>query len=131
LPSQWESGLFGIPCRIGGPVSLISALSAHAFITLYPVNPATATRYRQVLKPAARKATRAMPKSVSSSCGSTATSLPLLLLDDPQTRQLGRLLEQRRGAVDLRTLVANMLRDALAGLGGCGGTDDLDYYLRV
>ncbi len=36
-----------------------------------------------------------------------------MLLDDPQTRQLGRLLEHRRGAVDLRTLLTNMLRDAL------------------
>jgi transposase len=36
-----------------------------------------------------------------------------LCLDDAHTRQLHRLLEHRRKTIDLRTLLTNMLRDAL------------------
>jgi transposase len=92
---------------------LISALMAYPFLVLYPVNPATAARYRQAFKTSRAK----------SDPSDAQVCLELLLHhrakltpwhpDDPQTRTLARLLEQRRGTVDLRTLLANMLRDAL------------------
>jgi hypothetical protein len=92
---------------------LISALMAYPFLVLYPVNPATAARYRQAFKTSRAK----------SDPSDAQVCLELLLQhrekltpwrpNDPQTRALTRLLEHRRGAVDLRTLLTNMLRDAL------------------
>lgn len=92
---------------------LISALLAYPFLVLYPVNPASAARYRQAFKTSRAK----------SDPSDAQVCLELLLQhrdkltpwhpDDPQTRQLARLLEHRRGTVDLRTLLTNMLRDAL------------------
>jgi transposase len=92
---------------------LISSLMTYPFLVLYPVNPATAARYRQAFKPSRAK----------SDPSDAEVCLELLLHhrdkltpwqpDDPQTRELKGLLEQRRGTVDLRTLLTNMLRDAL------------------
>jgi len=92
---------------------LISALMAYPFLVLYPVNPATTARYRQAFKTSRAK----------SDPSDAQVCLELLLHhrdklmqwqpDEPQTRELARLLEHRRGAVDLRTLLTNMLRDAL------------------
>ena len=80
---------------------LISALMAYPFLVLYPVNPATAARYRQAFKTSRAK----------SDPSDAQVCLELLLHhrakltpwhpDDPQTRTLARLLEQRRGTVDL------------------------------
>ncbi len=92
---------------------LLSALSAHEFITLYPVNPATAARYRQAFKTSRAKSDPTDAQVCLELLLQHRDKLTPLLLDDPQTRQLGRLLEHRRGAVDLRTLLTNMLRDAL------------------
>jgi len=92
---------------------LIFALLEYPFLVLYPVNPATAARYRQAFKTSRAK----------SDPSDAQVCLELLLQhrekltpwrpDDPQTRELARLLEHRRGTVDLRTLLTNMLRDAL------------------
>ena len=86
---------------------------AYPFLVLYPVNPATAARYRQAFKTSRAK----------SDPSDAQVCLELLLQhreklspwrpNDPQTRALTRLLEHRRGTVDLRTLLTNMLRDAL------------------
>jgi len=93
--------------------ALISALMAYPFLVLYPVNPATTARYRQAFKTSRAK----------SDPSDAQVCLELLLQHrekltpwrpgDPQTRELARLLEHRRGTVDLRTLLTNMLRDAL------------------
>ncbi len=92
---------------------LLSALAAHEFITLYPVNPATAARYRQAFKTSRAKSDPSDAQVCLELLRQHRDKLTPLLLDDPKTRQLGRLLEARRGAVDLRTLLTNMLRDAL------------------
>ena len=93
--------------------ALVSALMAYPFLVLYPVNPATAARYRQAFKTSRAK----------SDPSDAQVCLELLLRhrdkltpwrpEDPQTRALARLLEQRRTTVDLRTLLSNMLRDTL------------------
>ncbi len=92
---------------------LISALLAYEFITLYPVNPATAARYRQAFKTSRAKDDPSDARVCLELLLHHRDKLTPLLLDNTQTRQLGRLLEHRRGAVDLRTLLTNMLRDAL------------------
>jgi transposase len=93
--------------------ALISALMAYPFLVLYPVNPATAARYRQAFKTSRAKSDPSDAQVCLELLLHHRAKLTPWLPDDPQTRQLARLLEQRRGTVDLRTLLTNMLRDAL------------------
>ena len=95
---------------------------AYPFLVLYPVNPATAARYRQAFKTSRAK----------SDPSDAQVCLELLLQhrdkltpwrpDDPPTRELARLLEHRRGTVAPFDFAqgrfcapcwTNMLRDAL------------------
>ncbi len=92
---------------------LISALLAYPFLVLYPVNPATAARYRQAFKTSRAKSDPSDAQVCLELLLQHRAKLTAWLPDDPQTRQLARFLEHRRGAVDLRTLLSNMLRDAL------------------
>ena len=94
--------------------ALISALLPYQeWLTLYPVNPATSARYRQAFKTSRAKDDPSDARVCLELLLHHREKLAPLLLDDARTRQLGRLLEARRGAVDLRTLLTNMLRDAL------------------
>ena len=85
---------------------------AYRFLVLYPVNPVTAARTARPLRPAGPRASlrrAGLPRVAPPAPRQTHSLAP----EDPQTRQLARLLEHRRGTVDLRTLLCNMLRDAL------------------
>jgi transposase len=93
--------------------ALISALMTYPFLVLYPVNPATAARYRQAFKTSRVKSDPSDAQVCLELLLHHRAKLTPWLPDDPQTRQLARLLELRRGTVDLRTLLTNMLRDAL------------------
>ena len=93
--------------------ALIFALMAYPFLVLYPVNPATAARYRQAFKTSRAKSDPSDAQVCLELLLQHRDKLTPWLPDDPQTRELGRLLEHRRGTVDLRTLLTNMLRDAL------------------
>jgi transposase len=118
--AQWAQGL---EARYGGKKialcleqtkgALINALLEYPFLVLYPVNPATAARYRQAFKTSRAK----------NDPSDAQVCLELLLHhrdkltpwrpEDENTRALSRLLEARRSTIDLRTLLTNMLRDAL------------------
>jgi transposase len=93
--------------------ALISALMAYPFLVLYPVNPTTAARYRQAFKTSRAKSDPSDAQVCLELLLHHRDKLIPQLPDDPQTRELARLLEHRRGTVDLRTLLTNMLRDAL------------------
>jgi transposase len=93
--------------------ALISSLMAYPFLVLYPVNPATAARYRQAFKTSRAKSDPSDAQVCLELLLQHRDKLTPWLPDDPQTRALARLLEHRRGTVDLRTLLTNMLRDAL------------------
>ena len=93
--------------------ALISALMAYPFLVLYPVNPATAARYRQAFKTSRAKSDPSDAQVCLELLLQHRAKLTPWLPDDPLTRELGRLLEHRRGTVDLRTLLTNMLRNAL------------------
>jgi transposase len=86
---------------------------AYHFLVLYPVNPATAARYRQAFKTSRAKSDPSDAQVCLESLLQHRDKLTPWLPEDPQTRTLARFLEQRRGTVDLRTLLSNMLRDAL------------------
>jgi transposase len=93
--------------------ALISALMAYPFLVLYPVNPATAARYRQAFKISRAKSDPSDAQVCLELLLHHRAKLTPWQPDDPPTRELARLLEHRRGTVDLRTLLSNMLRDAL------------------
>src|ERR1700686_296697 len=93
--------------------ALISSLMAYPFLVLYPVNPATAARYRQAFKTSRAKSDPSDAQVCLELLLQHRDKLTPWLPDDPQTRELAHLLEHRRGTVDLRTLRTNMLRDAL------------------
>jgi transposase len=93
--------------------ALISSLMAYPFLVLYPVNPATAARYRQAFKTSRAKSDPSDAQVCLELLLQHRDKLTPWLPDDPPTRALARLLEHRRGTVDLRTLLTNMLRDAL------------------
>jgi transposase len=112
LAERFPNGKIAL-CLEQAKGALISALMAYPFLVLYPVNPATAARYRQAFKTSRAKSDPSDAQVCLELLLHHRAKLTPLTLDDPQTRQLGRLLEARRGLVDLRTLLTNMLRDAL------------------
>jgi len=88
---------------------LIYKLMSYGFISLYPINPALAAKYRQAFTPSGAK----------DDPSDAALLLDLLLHhrdrlarwhpDDEQTRELARLCEERRQAVNLRTKLVQQL----------------------
>src|SRR5437773_9280413 len=118
--AQWAHGLeqrFGgrkiALCLEQAKGALINALLEYSFLVLYPVNPATAARYRQAFKTSRAKSDPSDAQVCLELLLQHRAKLTPWRPDHPQTRELARLLEHRRGTVDLRTLLTNMLRDAL------------------
>ena len=92
---------------------LIYALLEYSFFVLYPVNPATVARYRQAFKTSRAKDDPADAQVCLELLLHHREKLTPWLGNDGATRELSRLLEARRSLIDLRTLLTNMLRDAL------------------
>ncbi|HZD09425.1 MAG TPA: transposase, partial [Candidatus Limnocylindrales bacterium] len=93
--------------------ALINALLEYSFFVLYPINPATAACYRQAFKTSRAKADPSDAQLCLELLLRHREKLTPLLPNDAPTRELSRLLEARRTLIDLRTLLTNMLRDAL------------------
>ena len=118
--AQWAQGL---EARYGGKKialcleqtkgALINALLEYPFLVLYPVNPVTAARYRQAFKTSRAKNDPSDAQVCLELLLHHRDKLTPWLPEDENTRALSRLLEARRGTIDLRTLLTNMLRDAL------------------
>ncbi len=92
---------------------LIYALLEYSFFVLYPVNPATVARYRRAFKTSRAKDDPADAQVCLELLLHHREKLTPWLGNDGATRELSRLLEARRSLIDLRTLLTNMLRDAL------------------
>jgi transposase len=92
---------------------LIYALLEYPFFVLYPINPATAARYRQAFKTSRAKDDPSDAQICLELLLYHREKLTPWLAHDTNTRALSRLLEARRSTIDLRTLLTNMLRDAL------------------
>src|SRR2546428_4630423 len=92
---------------------LVNALLEYPFFVLYPINPATAARYRQAFKTSRAKDDPMDAQVCLELLLHHREKLTRWLPNDAPTRELSRLLEARRSVVDLRTLLSNMLRDAL------------------
>jgi transposase len=118
--AQWAQGLeqrFGgkkiALCLEQAKGPLIYALLEYPFFVLYPINPATAARYRQAFKPSRAKDDPTDAQVCLELLLYHREKLTPWLANDGATRELSRLLEARRSLIDLRTLLTNMLRDAL------------------
>src|SRR6266487_2494774 len=92
---------------------LIYALLEYPFFVLYPINPATAARYRMAFKTSRAKDDPSDAQVCLELVLHHREKFNPWLPEDAQTRELSCLLQHRRAAVDLRTLLTNMLRDAL------------------
>lgn len=94
---------------------LIYALSAYPWLVLYPVNPKSLARYREALAPSRAKDD---PSDAALLCQFLALHRHALRpwqADDPVTRQLRLLLENREKLVDQRTALTHQLRALLKG----------------
>src|SRR5438128_4698629 len=118
--AQWAQSLeqrFGgrkiAVCLEQAKGALINALLEYPFFVLYPINPATSARYRQAFKTSRAKDDPSDAQVCLELLLHHREKLTPWLANDTPTRQLSRLLEARRSFVDLRTLLSNMLRDAL------------------
>ncbi len=118
--AQWAHGLeqrFGgrkiALCLEQAKGALINALLEYSFLVLYPINPATAARYRQAFKTSRAKDDPSDAQVCLELLLHHREKLTPSLVNDGATRELSRLLEARRSLIDLRTLLTNMLRDAL------------------
>src|SRR5437773_3584676 len=118
--AQWAHGLeqrFGgrkiALCLEQAKGALINALLEYSFLVLYPINPATAARYRQAFKTSRAKDDPTDAQVCLEIVLHHREKLTPWLANDGATRELSRLLEARRSLIDLRTLLTNMLRDAL------------------
>jgi len=97
-----------------GPV--IYALSRHAHLTLFPLNPAMAAKYREAAK--AASGTKHDPLDASLQCELVRLHRDWLRPLAPlpaETRELLLLVEARRGLVEQRTALGHQLKAALKG----------------
>lgn len=92
---------------------LIYALLPHEFIVLYPINPVTATRYRQAFIPSGAKDDPVDAHLLWEVLVKHRDHLRPWTPDDPATRKLALLCEHRRKLVNGRTALVQRLGAAL------------------
>lgn len=93
--------------------ALIYGLMKYEFIVLYPVNPKQAKRFREAMQPSGVKNDPADAKFILELVLKHRDRLHAWRPDDPQTRLIGQLAEDRRGLVDTRTQLSNALKSRL------------------
>lgn len=93
--------------------ALMYALMGHAFLDLYPINPATLARYRQAFAPSRAKDDPSDAKLLTEILRWHRDKLFVWKPDDKQTRTLSLLNEERRNAVELGTKLVLQLQAAL------------------
>lgn len=93
---------------------LIYALMGHAFLDLYPINPVTLAKYRQAFTPSRAKDDPTDARLLEEILCLHRDKLEVWKPDEPETRLLGFLNEERRKAVNLRTKLVLRLQAALS-----------------
>ena len=83
--------------------ALIHALMAYDFIVLYPLHPTTVAKFREAFKFSGAKSDPLDTDQILEILSKHLDRLKALNPDTQETRLLGRLVEDRRKAVDLRT----------------------------
>ena len=92
---------------------LIYALMAHEFLILYPINPATAKRYRDAFAPSGAKDDPPDARLLWDLLRKHREQFQPWQPDEVSTRQLALLCEHRRGLVNQQTRLVQQLRAAL------------------
>ena len=93
-----------------GRNGLLHALFEHSsWLTIYPVHPATSSRFRLAFAPSGAKDDGPDAATILALLRQHRERLKPFLPDTPATRELAALVEQRRGAVDQRTALVNEL----------------------
>jgi transposase len=93
--------------------ALLYALLKYDFLRLFPVNPRCLAEFRDALRASGAKDDPMDAQLLGEFGCKHAEHLRELQLDDPATRQLILLSEQRRDIVDEQTALSNKLGDAL------------------
>jgi transposase len=92
---------------------LIYALMKYDFLTLYPLNPSTLSRYRQAFSPSRHKDDASDAAYLAELLAHHREHLRAWQPDDEQTRTLRYLVEYRRRLVEDRTRISNRLTSLL------------------
>jgi transposase len=93
--------------------AVFAALSGYAFVTLYPINPRSAARYREAFHPSLSKDDPTDAASLLDLLRKHRNELRPFAPDDLSTRLLQQLTEDRRGLVDERTQHVQRVTDRL------------------
>lgn len=93
--------------------AVFDALSAYAFVTLYPINPRSAARYREAFHPSLSKDDPTDAASLLDLLRKHGNELRPFVCDDASTRLLRLLTEDRRELVDQRTQHVQRMTDRL------------------
>ena len=93
--------------------AVFDALSGYPFVTLYPINPRSAARYREAFHPSCSKDDPTDASSLLDLLRKHRNELRLFVADDASTRLLRLLTEDRRELVDQRTQHVQRLTDRL------------------
>jgi transposase len=92
-----------------GRNSLLHALLAHTWLTIYPVHPATSARFRRAFTPSGAKDDGPDALVILTLLRQHRAQLSAMVQDTPATRELATLVAARRGVVDARTRLSNQL----------------------
>lgn len=123
-PEALNEWIAALKERFGGKIgvvleqsrgALIHALLEHDCFVLYPVNPVTVQRFREVFATSGAKADPSDAKLMLELLEKHRERLHAWNPDDAETRALARLVEGRRKAVDERTQVIQRLIAELKG----------------
>jgi len=104
--AQLRQRFGGRPIAVGLEQSrgaLIHALLAYDFLVLYPIHPTTVASFRKAFKSSGAKSDPLDTDQILEILTKHLERLQPLQPDTEETRLLGRLVEDRRKAVDLRT----------------------------
>jgi transposase len=104
--AQLRERFGGRPVAVGLEQSrgaLIHALMAYDFLVLYPIHPTTVAKYREAFKSSGAKSDPLDAGQILEILTKHQDRLHRLNPDTVETRLLGRLVQDRRKAVDLRT----------------------------
>lgn len=122
-PSALRAWIEGLGARFGGgPVAVaieqsrgavFEALSGYSFVTLYPINPRSAARYREAFRPSGPKDDPTDAARLLDLLRKHRDELRAFARDDASTRLLQLLTEDRRALVDQRTQHVQRLSDRL------------------
>lgn len=97
-----------------GRNGLLHTLCEHAaWLTIYPIHPATSAYFRLAFSPSGAKDDGPDAEVILALLREHRELLAPFLPDTPATRELAALVEQRRGAVDQRTALVNQLNALL------------------